>query len=301
MPPPTNTPAPTATPDITANFQTFADSFGHVSLQYPPEWTLDAIEETDRVQILIASDQEGFAKVTDEDYSQPVGFLVGEVGLALDLFSVSARRSGDPERMLDEAIEHMRDDAIENFTPVGERSVGERDGMRFASQGFEANNASGTHQGTMTTIVNGTRIALFISGATGPGADAYLPLAQAAMDSVVVHPWPPEVQADLSTPEGTLEAVFEAARTGDFTALAVLCDPLRENDRDTQRICDLTADDPLRASFVEYFSSGKLNGEAVISADGNTAEVPFLFGPNGDQEETMRLIKRNGKWYLLDY
>ncbi len=305
LPPPTNTPTPTPTPDVTANFKTFVDSFGQVTLQYPPGWTLDAIEETDRIQIMIASDQEGFAKVTDEDHSQPVGFLVGEVGLTLDFLSVSARRSGDPERMLDDAIERMRDDAIENartpFTPVGERSVGERDGMRFASQRFEANNASGTLQGTMTTIVSGMRIALFLSGATVAGADEYLPLVQAAMDSIVVHPWSPEVQADLSTPERTLEALFEAARTGDFTVLAGLCDPLGENDRDTEKICDLAADDPLRASFVEYFGSGKVNGEAVISADGNTAEVPFLFGPNGDLEETMRLIKRDGNWYLLDY
>ena len=299
--PPTNTPAPTPTPDITANFKTFADSYGHMSLQYPPEWALDATEKTDRVQITIVSDQEGLVKVMEEeDYSPPVGFLAGEVGLELDVISVSARLSGDPERMLDDVMESV----LAPFKPVGERSIGERDGMKFASQRFEASSASGTLQGAITVVVNGVRMGLFISGATLAGADEYLPLAQAAMGSIVVHPWPPEaVQADLSTPEGTLKAVFEAARTGDFTGLAFLCDPLGENNLDTRRICDLAeaADGFFRASFVEYFRSGKLNGEAVISVDGNTAEVPFLFGPNGDQEETMRLIKRNGKWYLLDY
>ena len=42
-------------------------------------------------------------------------------------------------------------------------------------------------------------------------------------------------------------------------------------------------------------------GDPQISPDGNTADVPFLFGPDGDQEETMVLIRRNGRWYLLQF
>jgi len=180
---------------------------------------------------------------------------------------------------LDEAIQNLPEEA----SLVGDRSVGERNGMRFVSQAFEHSNASGTLQGTLTVIVNGKRMAIFIAGVTSEGTDEYLPLVQATIDSVVVHspPSSSESQMDLSTPERTLEAVFEAARTEDFASLAGLCDPLGEFK-------------PFRESFVEYFSKGKINGEALISPDGTTADVPFL-------EETMRLVNRNGNWYLLEY
>ena len=251
---------------------------------------------------MVTSDQEAFDKLASElDYSRPVGMVIGEVGDALNSVSVTAQLSSDPERILDDAIKNLPEEA----SLVGDRSVGERDGMRFVSQAFEHSNASGTLQGTLTVIVNGKRMAIFIAGVTSEGADAYLPLVQATMDSVVVHspPSPSESQVDLSTPERTLEAVFEAARTEDFASLAGLCDPLGENDRNTQKICDLAQErfKPFRESFVEYFSKGKINGEAVISPDGTTADVPFLFGPEGDREETMRLVNRNGSWYLLDY
>ncbi len=34
---------------------------------------------------------------------------------------------------------------------------------------------------------------------------------------------------------------------------------------------------------------------------GNTAKVPFLFGPDGTQPETMNLIRRGENWYLLSF
>ena len=109
----------------------------------------------------------------------------------------------------------------------------------------------------------------------------------------------PTAVSEGTGPEDVLQIVFDAAKTGDFEALANLCDPLGENDGDTQMICDLSTVETNRESFIEYFSQGRISEEAVVNGD--SAEVPFLFGPDGDADETMGLIQRDGQWYLLDF
>jgi uncharacterized protein YuzE len=110
---------------------------------------------------------------------------------------------------------------------------------------------------------------------------------------------------DQFTPEGTLQAVFDAARTKNFSLLANLCDPEGENDGDTQMICDLATSEQTgevnRDMFVEVFQKGKIMGRAEFNSDGTRAEVEFFFGPDGNDEETMNLIKREGQWYLLSF
>jgi tetratricopeptide (TPR) repeat protein len=104
---------------------------------------------------------------------------------------------------------------------------------------------------------------------------------------------------DLTDPVNVLQAVFTAAQTENFSVLSGLCDPQGESDADTMFICAITADHPDKGSFVEYFAQAQIAGDVVI--DGDRAEIPFLFGPDGDQEETMGLIQRGGKWYLSDF
>ncbi len=107
------------------------------------------------------------------------------------------------------------------------------------------------------------------------------------------------LSVDFSDPVSVLQAVFTAAQTEDFSVLPSLCDPRGKSDEDTTFICAITADHPDKDSFVEYFAQAKIAGDAVI--DGNRAEIPFLFGPDGDREETMGLAQRDGKWYLADF
>lgn len=104
---------------------------------------------------------------------------------------------------------------------------------------------------------------------------------------------------DYTNPESVLQAVFSAAATGDFTNLAGLCDPLGENDGDTALICEVTADHEMAGEFEAYFRNGRIDGDLLI--DGDYAELPFLFGPDGDEPETMNFILRDGKWYLFDF
>jgi len=100
-----------------------------------------------------------------------------------------------------------------------------------------------------------------------------------------------------TTPESVVQAVFDAAKSGDFSKLGGLCDPRGENDGDTRKICELEKD--MESEFVEYFKEGKVAGDAVINGD--QAEVPILFGPEGGEEETMKVVQRDGKWYLMSF
>jgi len=95
-----------------------------------------------------------------------------------------------------------------------------------------------------------------------------------------------------ATPEDVVNTIFDAAKNKDYSKLSVLCDP--DADNDSKHICELKDED--KESFVNYFSKGKVTGSAVI--DGETAKVPILFGPDGTKEETMNLVKKDGKGIL---
>jgi hypothetical protein len=104
------------------------------------------------------------------------------------------------------------------------------------------------------------------------------------------------------SPVAVLKAVFTAARTGELEPLAGLCDPKGENDGDTRNICALGGLAPsarFAQEFKTYFAKGRVNGAPVISGD--TAKVPFLFGPNGTKGEEMNFVRRDGKWYLMSF
>ncbi len=107
------------------------------------------------------------------------------------------------------------------------------------------------------------------------------------------------VAVDFEDPANVLQAVFDSARLGDYSQLAGLCDPQGENDDDTAAICEITTGHEYEASFKEWFAKGQITGAAAI--DGDRAEIPFTFGPEGDKEEMMTLIQRNGRWYLLEF
>lgn len=98
-------------------------------------------------------------------------------------------------------------------------------------------------------------------------------------------------------PVRVVEAVFEAARTKDYSVLSTLCDPMEENDEPTSNMCNVSnAPQERKKEFIAYFNKGQVVGEVKI--EGNTASVPIKFGPNGELDEVFVLVLRNGLWYL---
>jgi len=55
-------------------------------------------------------------------------------------------------------------------------------------------------------------------------------------------------------------------------------------------------DTPDWESFRRAFARGRLNGEPRVHGD--HARLDFVFGPAGDDSETMELVRRGGRWYL---
>jgi hypothetical protein len=101
---------------------------------------------------------------------------------------------------------------------------------------------------------------------------------------------------DRSDPKNVVEAIFKAAKTGDASHLQGLCDPKLTTDIDARRICDYAAGFDPEGEFPMFFASGRIVGNRRETDD--WAEVPFVYGPNGDLLDTMVLAKRDGKWYL---
>lgn len=104
---------------------------------------------------------------------------------------------------------------------------------------------------------------------------------------------------DHGDPRAVVEAVFEAARIAEPSQLSGLCDPKGENDGDTKKICELKKGSKMFGEFIKVFQLGKTVADAKI--DGDQAEVSVKFGPDGTSDETMRLVNRDGKWYLSGF
>jgi len=106
--------------------------------------------------------------------------------------------------------------------------------------------------------------------------------------------------ADQSTPAGTANIIFDAAKSGDYSKLKGVCDASLEPDGDSKRLCEVAdGDDKLKTSFKDYFSKGKVVGEPTI--EGDDAKVKIMFGPDGTREETFNMKKKDGKWYLVSF
>ncbi|MCW2631601.1 MAG: hypothetical protein JWR88_563 [Pseudonocardia sp.] len=104
-------------------------------------------------------------------------------------------------------------------------------------------------------------------------------------------------------PEPVVQAVFDAAKSGDIAKLADLCDPTGRNDQDTQDICDLAKGDPAKESaaleaFRRDFSKAAIRNTDVT---GSKATIDFTYGPDGTKSGKMTLVERDQKWYLSGY
>jgi len=125
---------------------------------------------------------------------------------------------------------------------------------------------------------------------------------------------------DFTDPKSVVNAIFYAAQTRDFAIMQMLCDSYGEGDGDTKGLCSIAAvakqvDDYGGSEntkkglneFVKMFESGRITGQVTYHKGDNGTEyasVPFWFNhPGGESrsEETMKLVKRHGNWYLSSF
>ena len=103
-----------------------------------------------------------------------------------------------------------------------------------------------------------------------------------------------------SDPAWVVNQIFEAAKSSEYEILLKLCLPDGEGDADTRGICAINfASKERKNNFNSYFKFGQIIGKPVIVE--NHAKVQFKFGPNGNEDETMNLLQRDGKWYLAGF
>jgi hypothetical protein len=106
-------------------------------------------------------------------------------------------------------------------------------------------------------------------------------------------------EVDFSNAKRVVSSVFYAAKSGESQHLATLCDPEGGSNRHALRVCAQVAGGEDWVEFAEQFSQAKLIGEARITED--RALVNFVFGKNGTKRETMELVRRESRWYLLAF
>jgi hypothetical protein len=107
---------------------------------------------------------------------------------------------------------------------------------------------------------------------------------------------PRSADVDFGDPKSVVASVFFAAEHGSAAHLAGLCDPTGAASPAARRVCAAHPGAPDWGSFRRAFARGRLNGEPRVHGD--HARLDFVFGPAGDESETMELVRRGGRWYL---
>jgi hypothetical protein len=100
------------------------------------------------------------------------------------------------------------------------------------------------------------------------------------------------------SPRGLALSIFAIAKSGNLAALAGVADPVQA-DGDAKQVANVSkASAPEQNEFKSGFATGTVTAEKI---EGDNAEVEILFGPDGKRKETLKMVKRDGKWYLQDF
>lgn len=106
-------------------------------------------------------------------------------------------------------------------------------------------------------------------------------------------------EVDFERPKSVVASIFYAARSGDAAHLASLCDPAGEANDSAARVCAVRPGGDRWSSFARHFARGRLIGEPRVA--GERALVNIAYGPDGTAQETVELVRRDGRWYLLGF
>tara|TARA_B110000902_G_C14287827_1_gene579617 strand:+ start:171 stop:623 length:453 start_codon:yes stop_codon:yes gene_type:complete len=126
---------------------------------------------------------------------------------------------------------------------------------------------------------------------------------------------------NYESPTSVVNAIFYAAKTGEFEVLGTLCDPVGKGDGDVKNLCKLgyglnevqkkelaeqgKTEEEMKEEVKKVFGNGEIIGSTRFETNeyGNFAGVDFYFYPDGleKRKETMNLIQRGNNWYLSSF
>jgi len=257
--------------------KTYHNKYIGLTMEYPADWVLIDEVSAEKAVILLGSDKDFAAANSPEVFANP-GVTI-QIGIK-DLREFSATN-------LVNLQEEILQDDYPPLTPINDPAPISVPGeLGNAVEGIEGGYIAKLDGQTLrfgvTTMVQSGR-AIVMVAIWGEDYEAQaLPVIQEVFSSIDLK---------VTAAELFMNVIFLAAQKEDYSFLSELCHPDVDNDGDTQAICDIaTATPSSQAEFAEYFKNGRLTGRAHFSEDGTMAEVPFLFGPNGDREEIMTFI-----------
>tara|TARA_R110002050_G_scaffold109799_4_gene221502 strand:- start:1432 stop:2172 length:741 start_codon:yes stop_codon:yes gene_type:complete len=101
-----------------------------------------------------------------------------------------------------------------------------------------------------------------------------------------------------SSPRGTIEHLFYAAKNEDYSKVRHLLDPYGEYNSDARQIClvEMLPSDQ-KSEWKMIFENGRIMSDPIINE--NRAEVEVAIGANSNRLEKIKLIEHMGKWYIL--
>jgi Tol biopolymer transport system component len=174
----TDTPVPpTPTPDITADFVAYTSEAGTVSFGYPPDWV--TVDNGSGMIAVLSAESAQETLLEQEDFSQPAGFVVGEIGLTSDY------GGDDPAAILTDWLAGAEEDW--QIEPEGEIELTDNDTIRQASRDYTGTKDGQNLYFRAIAIVNGGNVAVFIGGRTGASPEEHDALAMAILDTLAVE------------------------------------------------------------------------------------------------------------------
>ena len=257
--PPAN--APGSPPDIGADFTPYTSLDGAVSLSYPAGW---AVVADDGTTMAILSDEALFEPLfMGEDFSQPAGFIVGEID------SASKYGSDDPATML----KLWAEDSDMKLVPAGDPIEAQNGAVRQVTRDYIGGNDEQILYLTITILVDDGRAGIFIGGRTGSASEEFGALAKATLGTIEMHP---AGAASGPTTESLSTPTPAAAAVEDVTKRQIVF----ASDRDgNSEIYKVTADG---TGLTRLTDDPAFDGQPVWSPDGS--QILFVSKRDGDTD-----------------
>lgn len=104
------------------------------------------------------------------------------------------------------------------------------------------------------------------------------------------------------TPEGTVNHIFESAKSRDYSKMGHLIDPYGEFDNSALEVCYVgMLSDSYQKQWLERFEKGRIIGEPISGENKGEVKLEIATGWNSDKIVGIVLVNRFGNWFIKEY